>query len=114
LVISPYVRRNYVSHTHTSFGSIFKTFWNILDLPYLNQYDGCASDLADMFTSTPDFTSYVALPVDARIFDPQKALDPLDEKFDWKQMKQGPDIDNPEDMKRESKEQDEWRKEGHK
>ncbi|MFN8255551.1 MAG: bifunctional YncE family protein/alkaline phosphatase family protein [Bacteroidales bacterium] len=114
MVISPYTRRNYVSHIHTSFGSIFKTFWNILNLPYLNQYDACASDLADMFTSTPDFTPYVALPVDARIFDPQKALDPLDEKFDWKQLKQGPDIDDPEDMKRESKEQDEWRKEGHK
>jgi len=112
MVISPYVKRNSASHTHYSFGSIFKTFWNILGLPYLNQYDAGANDLAEMFTEKPDFSPYIALPVDIRIFDPQKALDPFDEKFDWKQLLQGPDIDNPEDMIRESKEQDEWRKEG--
>ena len=62
-----------------------------------------------MFTDTPDFTPYIALPVDVRIFDPQKALDPLDEKFDWKQLHEGPEIDNPQDMIRESKEQEKWR-----
>jgi YVTN family beta-propeller protein len=112
MVISPYTKRNYISHNHYSFGSIFKTFWNVLGLPYLNQYDAGASDMADMFTHHPDFTPYFALPADTRIFDPQKALDPFDEKFDWKQLKKSPDIDNPEDMIRESKEQDEWRKEG--
>ncbi len=111
MVISPYSKKNYVSHIHYSFGSIFKTFWNVLGLPYLNQYDAGASDMADMFTDKPDFSPYVALPVDVRIFDPQKALDPFDEKFDWKQLLQGPEIDNPDDMIRESKEQDEWRKE---
>jgi len=112
MLISPYAKRNSVSHVHYSFGSIFKTFWNTLGIPYLNQYDAGASDMADMFTGKPDFTSYTALPVDARIFDPQKALDPLNEKFDWKQLKKGSDIDDPEDMIRQSKEQDEWRKEG--
>jgi len=114
MVISPYAKKNYVSHTHYSFGSIFKTFWNILGLPYLNQYDAGASDMADMFTDNPDFTPYFALPADIRFFDPQKALDPFDEKFDWKQLLKGPDIDNPDDMIRESKEQDEWRNEGQK
>jgi len=109
LAISPYVKRSYVGHVHYSFGSIFKTFWNILSLPYLNQYDAGASDMADMFTAEPDFTPYDALPVDSRIFDPQAALDPLDEKFDWKAIDQSPIIDNPEDMLRESKEQDEYR-----
>jgi YVTN family beta-propeller protein len=112
MVVSPYAKKDFVSHTHYSFGSIFKTFWNILGLPYLNQYDAGANDLAEMFTDKPDFASYIALPVDIRIFDPQKALDPFDEKFDWKQLRQGPDIDDPEDMIRESKEKDEWRKEG--
>ena len=111
MVISPYAKKNYVSHIHNSFGSIFKTFWNVLGIPYLNQYDACANDLADIFTAIPDYTPYSALPVDKRIFDPQKALDPLKEKFDWKQVKNGTDMDDPEDMKRESKEQDEWRKE---
>lgn len=114
MVISPYSKKNYVSHVHYSFGSIFKTFWNMLGLPYLNQYDAGANDLADMFTSEPDFAVYDALPADIRIFDAQKALDPLDEKFDWKQLNQGPDIDNPEDMIRESKEQDKWRNENQK
>jgi hypothetical protein len=113
MVISPYAKRNYVGHVHTSFGSIFKTFWNIFSIPYLNQYDATASDFADVFTDQPDFTPYSALPVDVRVFDPQKALDPFDEKFDWKQLNNGPDIDNPEDMIRESKEQDHCRLEGH-
>jgi hypothetical protein len=112
MVISPYVKKGYVSKEHYSFGSIFKTFWNILELPYLNQFDAGATDLSDFFTTTPDFTPYIALPVDKRIFDPQKALDPLDEKFNWEQLNKGPDLDNPEDMIRESKEQEEWRKEG--
>jgi hypothetical protein len=62
-----------------------------------------------MFTNEPDFRPYNAVPVNPEVFDPQKALDPLDEKFDWKQLNSGPDIDNPEDMMRESKEQDNWR-----
>jgi YVTN family beta-propeller protein len=109
MVISPYARRNFVSHTHYSFGSIFKTFWDMLGLPYLNQYDAGASGLNGMFTPEPDFTPYTALPADPRVFDAQKALDPLDEKFDWKQARKGPAIDDPEDMIRESKEQDQWR-----
>jgi YVTN family beta-propeller protein len=106
MVISPYVRRNYVSHVHYSFGSIFKTFWNVLGIPYLNQYDAGANDLADFFVSEPDFTPYNALKVDTHIFDPQKALDPLDEKFNWKSLQDSPEIDNVPDMMREAKEID--------
>jgi hypothetical protein len=112
MLVSPYAKKNFVSHVHYSFGSIFKTFWNTLGLPYLNQYDAGATDLAEMFTDKPDFRPYTALSVDARIFDPQRALDPLDEKFNWEQLKKSPSIDNPDDMIRESKEQDEWRKAG--
>ncbi|GJM34125.1 MAG: hypothetical protein DHS20C18_31260 [Saprospiraceae bacterium] len=106
MLISPWVKRDYVSHVHYSFGSLFKSFWNIMGLPYLNQYDAGATDLADFFTTTPDYKPYDALSVDARIFNPQKALDPFDEKFDWKAVQQSPKIDNVEDMLRESKEQD--------
>ena len=109
MAVSPYIRKDHVSHTHTSFGSIFKTFWNILGIPYLNQYDAAASDLADMFTETPDFTPYQAVPVDLRIFDPQKALDPFDEKFNWKALKEGPEMDDMKDMIRESRKQDKQR-----
>lgn len=109
MLISPWVKRDYVSHVHYSFGSLFKSFWNILGLPYLNQYDAGATDLSDFFTDIPDYKPYNALSVDKRTFDPQKALDPFDEKFDWKAIEKSPQIDNVEDMFRESKEQDEYR-----
>ena len=106
MIISPWVKHSYVSHVHYSFGSIFKTFWNIMGLPYLNQYDASATDMSDFFTSTPDFTPYNALPVDTNIFNPAKAYDPLDEEFDWEAVKQSPEMDNVDDMLRDSKEQD--------
>ena len=109
MVISPYAKKGYVGKVHYSFGSIFKTFWNVLGLPYLNQYDAGSTDLADLFTDQPDYTPYTALPPDTRVFDPQKALDPFDEKFDWKALGESPIIDNPEDMLEESKERDEYR-----
>ncbi|WP_167619586.1 bifunctional YncE family protein/alkaline phosphatase family protein [Maribellus sediminis] len=109
MLISPWVKRDYVSHVHYSFGSIFKTFWNILGLPYLNQYDAGANDMADFFTDEPDFTPYRAVAVDSRIFEPQKALDPFDENFDWKALEESPVMDDKEDMIRESKERDEYR-----
>lgn len=99
MVISPWARKGHVSHVHASFGSIIKTAWHILGLPYLNQYDGGAADLADMFSGQPDFTPYSALPADPRIFDPQKALDPLDEKFNWKALQESPVLDDPETIR---------------
>ncbi|MDO8368422.1 MAG: hypothetical protein Q7T20_16595 [Saprospiraceae bacterium] len=98
MVISPYAKKNHVSHAHTSFGSIFKTFWNILGIPYLNQYDASAADLSDLFSGQPDFTPYSAIPVDPRVLDPQKLLAPFDEKFDWKSLLQSPKLDNVEDF----------------
>lgn len=98
LVASPYAKKDHVSHVHNSFGSIFKTFWNILGIPYLNQYDAGATDLSDMFTSNPDFSPYYALEADKRVFDPQKALTPFDEEFNWKAVINSPKLDNPEDM----------------
>lgn len=114
MVISPFAKKNYVSKVHYSFGSIFKTFWNILGLPYLNQYDAAASDFADMFTKKPDFIPYQAIGSDLRIFDPAKALSPLDEKFDWEAVKNSPQIDNVKDMMNDEKEKKEYRMEDQK
>ncbi len=114
MVISPYAKKNYVSKVHYSFGSIFKTFWNVLGMPYLNQYDAAANDFADFFTPIPDFTPYNAVPVDPRIFDPEKALTPLDEKFDWKAIKNAPLIDDMKDMQEDQKEKKEFRLEDQK
>ncbi|TAL60500.1 MAG: hypothetical protein EPN88_15825 [Bacteroidetes bacterium] len=114
IIISPYAKKNYVGKVHYSFGSIFKTFWNILGLPYLNQYDAGATDLSDMFTGVPDFTPYSALPPDIRIFDPQKALTPLDETFDWNSLKDSPKLDDPKEMIKNQKEKVEFRVEDQK
>ena len=106
MVVSPYARKNHVSHAHYSFGSIFKTMWQALGAPYLNQYDAGATDLSDFFTGQPDFTPYNALPVDKRVFDPQKALDPFDEKFDWKALQQSPKLDDEDYLIKTRREED--------
>jgi len=106
MVISPYAKKSYVGQVHCSFGSIMKTFWHILGLPYLNQYDAGATDLADMFIDQPNFSPYAALPVDQRVFDPQKALDPLDEDFNWKALQESPRLDDPEVMQKWMREQE--------
>lgn len=104
MVCSPYAKRGYIGHTHYSFGSIFKTFWQGLGLPYLNQYDASAADLADLFTTVPDFTPYTWLPPDPRVLDPQKLLTPFDKNFDWKALLESPELDDPEDFIRAKKE----------
>jgi hypothetical protein len=83
---------------HYSFGSIMKTFWHVLGIPYLNQYDAGATDLADFFADAPDFTPYNALAPDVRVFDPEKALDPLDENFNWEALAESPMMDDVEVM----------------
>lgn len=103
MVISPYAKRSFISHQHYSFGSIFKTFWAVLGLPSLNQYDFGATDLGDCLTAEPDFTPYNAVPVDSRVFDPQLALDPFDEQFDWEAVAQSPSLDDPEEIKKARK-----------
>jgi hypothetical protein len=96
-----------VGHHHYSFGSIFKTFWHVLGTPYLNQYDATATELGDLFTTIPDFTPYQATPADPRIFEPQKALDPFDEKFDWKAFAESEELDRTETMQKRRAEDDE-------
>jgi len=87
MVISPYAKRDYVSHTHSSFGSILKSIFLIQGAPALNQYDAFSTDLADMFEAElSNAKPYKALPVNKEIFDPQKAFDPFDREFDWEAM----------------------------
>ena len=74
----PYFKRNYVSHVHASFPGLIKTIFRILGVPPLNLYDATASDLADCFTGSPEFTPFQVLPTDPRLFDPSQAREPLD------------------------------------
>jgi hypothetical protein len=101
LAISPYARRG-VAHMHTSMASIIKTFDLIFGLPYLNQYDAAATDLSDMFSDTPDFTPFEALPSDTRVFDPAKVHEPGLEM----RARPGAPLDDPDTIRREMRDRD--------
>ncbi len=106
MAFSPYVRSGAIGHVHYSFGSIFKTFWEILGIPPLNQFDATASDLSDLFTSEPDLRPYRAVPPDARIFRPQEALTPIHEKFNWRALQGSPGLDEEGELERQRREID--------
>jgi DNA-binding beta-propeller fold protein YncE len=99
MMAGPYVKRGYVSHTHANFGSVLKTIYNILGVPYVNQFDVTASLLQDFFTSEPDFSPYTMEKHDARIFDAQLAMKKYGKTIDWRKIEQGPPLDN-EDVER--------------
>jgi YVTN family beta-propeller protein len=101
MMAGPYVKRGYVSHTHANFGSILKVIYNILGVPYVNQYDQTASLLQDFFTDKPDFRPYNAVLPDARVFDPQAAMKPYKKSFDWRKIEKGPEMDDRADQRAE-------------
>jgi YVTN family beta-propeller protein len=70
LVAGPSVKRNYVSHTNSSFPGLLKTIFELLRLPPLNLFDAVASDLGDCFTEKADPAAYQARPPDKRVFVP--------------------------------------------
>lgn len=94
LMAGPYVKRGYVSHTHANFGSLLRLIYTLTDAGFVNHYDLTASLLTDFFTNKPDYTPYTLEPVDARIFDPQKAMDVYNKTFNWEKIKQGPKLDD--------------------
>ena len=69
LAISPYVKRRYVSHRHTTITSLHRTLYEVFGLPPLNLFDAVSNDFADVFTDKPDLTPYTAEAVDRRLFD---------------------------------------------
>ena len=96
MMAGPYVKKGYVSHTHANFGSILKTIYNILNVPYVNQFDVTASLLQDFFTPVPDYTPYTLELHDSRIFDAELSMKKYNKTIDWRKIQQGPEIDNPE------------------
>lgn len=98
LAISPWVRRRYVSHRHTTIVSMHRTLYEILGLPPLNMFDALANDFSDCFTSTPDFTPYRHTEVDRRIFDPEKARDLRDPDYRQARRARSIPMDDPDDV----------------
>lgn len=99
LFAGPYVKKNYVSHTHANFGSILKVMYNILGIPYVNQYDITASFVNDVFTTTPDFSPYDFEFPDKKVFDWDLAMKKYNKKIDWKKIKQGPNMDDAKEIR---------------
>jgi YVTN family beta-propeller protein len=99
MMAGPYVKKNYVSHTHANFGAILKTIYNILGVPYVNQYDATGSLLTDFFTNKPDYTPYTLERHDERVFDVKKAMKKYNREIDWRKIEQGPKMDSPTEMR---------------
>jgi DNA-binding beta-propeller fold protein YncE len=62
ILVSPWVKRGYVSKTHIDVASLHKLFAHIFGLPYANLTVKNAGLPLDMFTSTPSFTPYTYKP----------------------------------------------------
>ena len=101
IMAGPWVKHGYTSHTHANFGSILKTIYNLLDVPYVNQYDATATLLTDFFTDKPDFRPYDLVFPSPQVFDPQKAMRRYNRKIDWRKVEKGPDMDDEEEQRQE-------------
>ena len=60
LVVSPFVKHNYVGMRHLSTASVLKTVDRLFVLPPLSLGDLLANDMSDFFTVRPDLRPYVA------------------------------------------------------
>ena len=100
LVISPWARHGYVSHRHTTIVSMHRTLYQIFGLPPLNMFDALANDFSDCFTRQPDFRPYQCLPVDSRIFDPEKAKDPKDPDYGKARRLASFPLDDPDEVEK--------------
>jgi len=100
LVISPWAKRGYVSHRHTTIVSMHRTLYQIFGLPPLNMFDALANDFSDCFTTKPDYRPYQCVPVDPRIFDPEKAKDPKDPDYGKARRLPSFPLDDPDEMEK--------------
>jgi YVTN family beta-propeller protein len=98
MVISPWAKRGYVSHRHTTIVSMHRTLYQVLGLPPLNMFDALANDFSDCFTTQPDYTPYTHVGVDPRIFSPAKAIDPTDPGYQRARRMRSVPMDDPEEV----------------
>ncbi|MCB9739477.1 MAG: hypothetical protein H6747_09435 [Deltaproteobacteria bacterium] len=62
VVASPWAKRGHISHVHTSFPSLFRTFELIFGLPPMSRFDALAAPLFDAFTMQPEPKPYAYAP----------------------------------------------------
>jgi hypothetical protein len=97
VVISPWVKRAYVSHTHIDVASVHKIFAHVFGKPYPNALVANAALPFDIFTSTPDYTPFtyttrtIPLACDAAATPQEKALTMT---WDLRQPDEQPGLDD--------------------
>ncbi len=99
MLAGPYVKHGYVSHEHANFGSILKMIYNLLNVPYVNQYDATATELQDFFTSKPDYTPYKMVFPSKEVFDPQLALKKFHRYDDWRKVIKSGEMDDEDELR---------------
>ncbi|MCZ7585409.1 MAG: hypothetical protein M5R36_19865 [Deltaproteobacteria bacterium] len=62
VVVSPWAKRGYVSHTLYTMSSMWLTIEHIFGIDSMTDYDEDMAPMYDCFTMTPDYTPYDALP----------------------------------------------------
>ena len=86
LAAGPWVKHEYVARGHYSLSSIFKTIDLVLGIPPLNQYDAAATDLSEIFTTTPNYAPYNYVPVNFTAANAAK----------WAELTAGADFSRPD------------------
>jgi phospholipase C len=64
IVVSPYAKAGYISHTTHDFGSILNLIETTFDLPSLGYADASADDLSDCFDLTQPPTTFKVIPAE--------------------------------------------------
>jgi hypothetical protein len=85
-VAGGFVKRHFVDHTMYSTSSMLRTIELILGLPPMSQYDAAATPMWRCFSSSPDNTPYIALPVAINLNDKNTATTAsakISETFDF-------------------------------
>lgn len=109
LCISPWVKRGYVGHDHTSIMSVIRTIYETFGLGPNNMFDATAQPLWEFFTDKPDYTPYTAVNADPRVFKPEATLDPTDPEFKRRRLRPNVRLDDAdfiEKMRRGSQKAD--------
>jgi hypothetical protein len=99
MLAGPYVKHGYTSHRHANFGSILKMIYNILNVPYVNQYDATATVLQDFFTDKPDYTPYRTEIPSREVFDADKSMRKYHRPIDWRTIEKGAEMDDEEEQR---------------
>ena len=84
-VVSPWVKRGTITHVHYSMASVWQTMGRIIGLPAITDYDRFAAPMYDLFTTTPDYGTYAALPsnVPFAVNPPDAPMADYSAKQDW-------------------------------